>query len=252
MNENSIATFNLLFKTLTDVSDKNDILKSIQQMAEQIDQIGESYTTQNLFNALLSDIANVPTDDTEKQFMELINQLISAFDISGKGDLMSDLNAFKVHPLENILISVAKVAAILSLSDTKLLKTKLTKSNIANIVYRLVLYALFVPLTVKNSNFRDFIKVPENEALLAEVLNLMHTTLISSDVLIAMMDTIVEGTKISFKWIKNLFSKCPCSCFAKPSTTRAINLKADLDVKLLEMKVQSDEYRTLELRMDTI
>ena len=229
MSSTVISVVSNLLHSLIGISDRNEIVLNIQKIATQINTQDTEYTAGDLFNALLNDVMTTPVGDTETQFVKLIAEFIHAFDADGDGKLTGeDVELFKLHPVENIMSALTKIIVVLSMMDKKIFTVKLTPSVVSNVIYRIVLYSLFLPLTTNNAGFREFITEKNGGVLISDVLNLIKMALDQSQPIKDIIQKILDSQKNGC-----FLTKC---CRSSKSSE---DVKEDYKVELFKLRTQT-------------
>jgi len=229
VNQTTTALLCDAFRVLTMADDQNDIVNALQNMANKI-VLAEAFTIEDLFRAVLGEVANIPTGMAETQFTQTVKQLMYVFDANGDGAVTkADFLLFKVQPYETILRSLAKIILVLNKIDKTMFKIKLDRDALIDISYRIIIYGIFTPIVTRDKEFRSFIISTEGSMLMGEILSYVKSVLQSSQ----MVGQAVDGA------IKLLSSSCSKCCSAKTQVAIDMAIK-DSSIELSRAKATSE------------
>lgn len=228
-NQTTTALLCDALRVLTIADEQNDIVNALKDMANKI-ILADAFTIDDLFVAILGQVANMPRGTTGQQFTNTVKQLMHVFDANGDGYVTkADFLLFKVQPYETILRSLAKIILVLNKMDKTMFKIKLDRDALIDISYRIIIYGIFTPIVTKDKEFRDFIVSPDGAMLMGEILSYVKTVLQSSQ----MVGQAVDGA------IKLLSSGCGGCCSAKTQVAIDTAIK-DSSIELERAKATSE------------
>ena len=233
-----VSTLTILFKQLNKISEQKIIIPIIQQISHQFSIRNNSFnfnlTENEMYTIILGDCLKQLSNDSKITFDNLVKTINNILDINQDGIISEkDLTSiFKQHNYHEVVTIIIQTLYVMNTYNT-IFKMKLTKSNIIDIGYTVLLYIIFLPLGHNDQNFINFISTDNGAILLAECLNYIYITVETSDIL----DNVVKKlTKI----IKNPFNKSSSDDKIQKLKTNTIMLvrKANLNVNFLLDKKQ--------------
>ena len=139
-----------------------------------------SINSKNIFTLIFIAEQNLFDGIDTKIIDENINKISACFDLNGDGKLdMQDLEYLRKLDLISITKIINGTRYFLEIVET-LSEVNYTSQQKVNLIYKTIIYALFLTLTQNLDNFKEWLLVNRNKELLIEILELINTTLISS------------------------------------------------------------------------
>jgi hypothetical protein len=187
-----------------------------------------------IFKILFDGIILPLTGKSKDTFDTYIKKLSLVFDFNGDGCFdENDLEYFKTQDVPQIIYSCIQVIKTLYVVSENVFQVHLSKDNVIDISYRIIVYTLFLPLS-ENENFRAFIRKPNGQTILSSILDTLYIAVSTSAVV---SNTVEEAVD----YIANELNCCGCCNKCKVISKKIIEFgkKFDNAVTVL-IKIKSD------------
>lgn len=180
---------------------------SLRNLNELLTAIVNENTIDNeqLFKLVFNGDFPLPSGSANPTFTKYIGKLSSCFDLNNDGKYTNeDLEYLKQMDMVTIM-KIINAAAYLSQMMKETGTLNLSKEQFIMFTYKTVVYALMVPLALKNDGFKVWLKRDRNQELLVQSLETLQNVLESSEV----MNNVATNVLNAFK------EGGLCSCFSK-------------------------------------
>lgn len=156
-------------------------------------------SVQDYFKIIFGDSFAYPSDiDSQTHFEHHIRDLINIFNTGSDGKI--NFEFYKSYDVTKLMTATLKLVNIIHLIESDLSGLTVTSTDILDIGFKIIMYAIFLPLSQCDQGFIDYIKVDENRQLIAQLLNMIYSSIQSSTALGNVANDIVS----------NLSKGCSC------------------------------------------
>lgn len=192
-----------------------------------------------LFATIFVNSLRLTSPEAMNQFVSHIQELCNLFHVDLNKPIGAEqFNYIRNMDLSSIMLSCISLVNILKLLENDTSKIKMDKETTIELSFRIIVFAIFYPMTLNNAEFIAFLRSPNGRILVIEVLNFLYLTIQNSQLITDTMEELINDIG---KLFKNGFKCCPC--IKKQESSSSSNI--DKLNKLVEIKNQNLQTQKL-------